>query len=105
MFMVFAVLAALSFSVGGYFMKLSDGLRRPVPTTAVFALFVAGAALQTLAMRGAPMTATYVIVLGLEAILAYLLGACFLGEGSSIEKIFGIGLVVAGIALLRFGRT
>ena len=100
---VFVVLAALSFSVGGYFMKLSDGLRQPVPTLAVFVLFLAGAALQAVAMRRAPMTMTYVIVLGLEAIVTYLLGVCFLGETSPLAKVAGIVLVVAGIALLRIG--
>jgi multidrug transporter EmrE-like cation transporter len=104
MFTVCVVLAALAFSVGGYFMKLSDGLRQPAPTAAVFALFMAGAALQTVAMRREPMTVTYVIVLGLEAVVAYLLGACLLGEGTSVSKVGGIGLVVAGIVLLRFGR-
>jgi small multidrug resistance pump len=103
MFTVLLVLAALSFSLGGYFMKLSDGMRRPAPTIALFALFLVGAALQTIAMRREPMTVTYVIVLGLEAIVTYLLGVWFLGESSPPAKVAGIGLVVAGIVLLRLG--
>ena len=39
------ILAALFFTVGGIFMKLSDGLTKFWPTTIVFILFVAGAAL------------------------------------------------------------
>ena len=39
------LLAALFFTVGGIFMKLSDGLTKFWPTMIVFALFVTGAAL------------------------------------------------------------
>jgi multidrug transporter EmrE-like cation transporter len=101
MFTTLVLLAALAFSAGGYFMKLSDGLRRPGPTAALFVLFLAGAALQAVAMRREAMSVTYVIVLGLEAVIAYLLGIGLLGEASSIWKMGGVALVVAGILLLR----
>ncbi|HEY2152657.1 MAG TPA: SMR family transporter [Vicinamibacterales bacterium] len=101
MFTLLVVLAALSFSVGGYCMKLSAGLTRPLPSVLLFALFGLGAALQTLAMRDEPMSVTYIVVLGLEAVTAYALGAIFLNEQSSITKMSGVALVVAGIILLR----
>jgi multidrug transporter EmrE-like cation transporter len=100
-FTLLVVLAALSFSVGGYCMKLSAGLTRPLPSVLLFALFGLGAALQTLAMRDEPMSVTYIVVLGLEAVTAYALGAIFLNEQSSITKMSGVALVVAGIILLR----
>ena len=43
MFMAMVVVAAVLFTVGGIFMKLSDGLTRVGPTLVDFALFVAGA--------------------------------------------------------------
>jgi quaternary ammonium compound-resistance protein SugE len=101
MFTLLAVLAALSFSIGGYFMKLSQGFSQRGPATTMFALFMLGASLQTIAMRHESMTTTYVIVLGLEAVTAFLLGLLFLNESSSPAKIGGIGLIVAGIVLLR----
>jgi quaternary ammonium compound-resistance protein SugE len=104
MFALLVCLAALSFSAGGYFMKLSDGLRHVPASAAVFALFAAGAALQTLAMRGTPMTNTYVIVLGLEALVTYAIGAALLGEPQTLVRALGVVLTVAGIALLRGGR-
>lgn len=99
------VLAALAFSAGGYFMKLADGLTVLGPSALVFTLFALGAGLQTLAMRGESMTVTYIAVLGLEAVTAYLLGTLLLREASSIGKLVGIGLVLAGIVLLRFERA
>jgi multidrug transporter EmrE-like cation transporter len=100
-FTLLVVLAALSFSIGGYCMKLSAGLTRPLPSLLLFALFGLGAALQALAMRDQPMSVTYIVVLGLEAVTAYALGAIFLNEQSSITKLSGVALVVAGIILLR----
>jgi multidrug transporter EmrE-like cation transporter len=104
MFLTLTFLAALSFSIGGYFMKLSAGFTQLRPTVLVFVLFALGAALQTLAMRGQQMAVTYIVVLGLEAVTAFSLGVFFLKEGSSIVKVAGVGLVLAGIAILRVGK-
>jgi multidrug transporter EmrE-like cation transporter len=68
------ILAALFFTVGGIFMKLSEGLTKFWPTMIVFALFVTGAALQTLAMKREDLAVSYLVVVGLEAILAFLFG-------------------------------
>jgi multidrug transporter EmrE-like cation transporter len=104
MFLTLTFLAALSFSIGGYFMKLSAGFTQLLPTVLVFVLFALGAALQTMAMRGQQMAVTYIVVLGLEAVTAFSLGVFFLKEGSSIVKVAGVGLVLAGIAILRVGK-
>jgi small multidrug resistance pump/quaternary ammonium compound-resistance protein SugE len=101
MFMALVVSAALLYSVGGYFMKLSRGLTEGVATVMVFLCFCLGAALQTVAMRHEAMTVTYVIVLGLEAVVAYLLGTLLLQESANVAKTGGIALIVAGIALLK----
>jgi multidrug transporter EmrE-like cation transporter len=93
--------AALSFAVGGYFMKLSQGLTRPGPSGLVFACFGLGAALQAVAMRDEQMTTTYGVVLGLEALAAYLIGAVFLHETTTAAKLGGMALVVGGILLLK----
>ena len=104
MFATLTCLAALSFSVGGYYMKLSAGLTQFRPTVLVFAFFLIGAILQTLAMRGQQMAVTYIVVLGLEALTAFSLGVFFLKESSSLAKLAGVGLVLAGIVVLRTGK-
>ena len=101
MFTTFTCLAALSFSLGGYFMKLSAGFTEFRPTVLMFALFTAGAVLQTIAMKGHEMAITYIVVLGFEAITAFCLGVFFLHEASSPAKLAGVGLVLAGVAVLR----
>ena len=105
MFFALTYLAALSFSIGGYFMKLSAGLTEFRPTVLVFAFFVLGAGLQTIAMRGQQMAVTYIVVLGFEAITAFSLGVLFLKESSSLTKLAGVSLVLIGIVLLRVGKS
>ena len=78
MYIMMVVIAALSFSMGGFYMKLSEGFAKLVPTVLVFALFMLGAGLQTAAMRGTNLSVTYLLVLGLEAVLAFGLGVIFL---------------------------
>jgi len=105
MFVALTGLAALSFSVGGYFMKLSAGLTQFRPSALMFGCFVLGAILQTFAMRGEQMSITYIVVLGFEAISALLLSTFLLEESTSATKLAGVGLVLAGIVLLKLGKS
>ena len=82
MFAGTVILAALFFTVGGVFMKLSEGLTKFWPTVIVFALFLVGAALQALAMKREDLAVTYLWVVGLESILAFAFGV-LLFSGSS----------------------
>jgi multidrug transporter EmrE-like cation transporter len=65
------------------------------------AFFVAGAILQALAMRGGDLGVVYVIVLGVEAVLAMAFGWYFFSESLSLWKVGGALLIVLGIATLR----
>ena len=104
MFTTLTGLAALSFSIGGYFMKLSAGLTRLRPTVMMVIFFSIGTVLQTVAMRGEQMAITYIAVLGFEAISALALSMLLLHESGSISKFAGVAFVLAGIALLRTGK-
>jgi multidrug transporter EmrE-like cation transporter len=100
-FVAMVILAALLFTVGGIFMKLSEGLTRFWPTLIVFALFVTGAALQTLAMKREDLAVTYLVVVGLEAVLAFLFGVVVFSESCSLARIAGVLLITLGILSLR----
>lgn len=101
MTLMLSILAALAFALGGVFMKYADGLRHAGPIVGFVTLFGAGAAVQSLAMRGAELGATYILVLGLEAMLAFGLGVSLFGETVTGSKVSAVVLIVAGIALLR----
>jgi multidrug transporter EmrE-like cation transporter len=98
---IFLVIAAVAFSVGGMLMKLSSGLTRPAPTAGLFILFLAGAAVQALGMRRADLSVAYIFVLGLEAAVTVLLSVWYLKEDCPPQRIVAIVLIVAGLAWLR----
>jgi multidrug transporter EmrE-like cation transporter len=93
--------AALAFTTGGIFMQLSNGLTKPFPSVMVYLLFALGATLQTWLTRQSGMGLSYVLVLGLEVLLASLFSVVFFKEGYSVLKIFGVFLVTVGVAVLR----
>ncbi|HET7851589.1 MAG TPA: SMR family transporter [Methyloceanibacter sp.] len=101
MFAGTVILAAFVFTVGGVFMKLSDGLTRFWPTLMVFALFLIGAALQTLAMKREDLAVTYLLVVGVESILAFLFGVLVFSESCTPVRIAGVLLITGGIVSLR----
>ncbi len=95
------MLAALCFSTGGMFMKRAEGLHATWDSVVFLLLFALGAVLQSQAMRGAALSLTYILVLGLEAGFAVGFGVFFFGEGIPPLKLGGILLIVLGIALVR----
>ena len=100
-FVLMVTLAALLFTVGGVFMKLSEGLTKFWPTVIVFALFLVGAALQTLAMKREDLAVTYLWVVGLESILAFAFGVLLFSESCTPVRIAGVLLIASGIISLR----
>jgi multidrug transporter EmrE-like cation transporter len=101
MYLLLSLLAAGTYTVGGVFMRKADGFAHGLPTVMAFLCIGAGAAMQTLAMKRSEVSANYVLVLGLEAALAVVLGVAWLGEGLSPRKLAGLALVLAGILALR----
>jgi multidrug transporter EmrE-like cation transporter len=97
---VYAVAAAL-YVAGGTFMKYSQGLTRLLPTLGLVTLFSAGALLQAWAMKHEALGPSYVVVLGLEALLAVIAGSVIFAEPVTVKIFFGVALVVLGIILLR----
>jgi multidrug transporter EmrE-like cation transporter len=57
--------------------------------------------LQTLVTRQSGMGLSYVLILGLEVLMASLFGVVFFKEGYSALKLLGVFLVTIGVAVLR----
>lgn len=95
------LLASLAYAVGGLFMKQSAGATRLLPTAAFLLLFLTGAVMQAVAMRKADMGVSYVVVLGVEAVVAVLLSAVFLREAWSLSRLAAVVLILVGIVWLR----
>jgi multidrug transporter EmrE-like cation transporter len=98
--LLLSLLAAGAYTVGGVFMRKAEGFAYALPTGVMFACFCVGATLQTLAMRHSEVSINYPLVVGLEAMLAVLLGAAWLGERVSPPKLAGLTLILAGVLCL-----
>lgn len=95
------ILASVIYAVGGLCMKLSLGLTGLLPTVMLFALFIAGAALQTLGMRRADLGTAYIMVLGMEALAALALSVFYLNESWSPSRLGAVAMVIIGVCWLR----
>jgi quaternary ammonium compound-resistance protein SugE len=95
------LVAALSYAGGAIFMKASNGLRQPRYAVLVYVCFAFGATLQAVALQRQQVGVSNTIVLGVEAISAFAMSVILLGEPVTAMKLAAIGLVGAGVYLLR----
>jgi multidrug transporter EmrE-like cation transporter len=105
MTLVMAIAAALAYTIGGIFMKLSISFTTLIPSLLVYLCFAIGASLQTLVTGQSQLGVSYVLILGLESILAVIFGMVFFKESYSWQALCGLFLVVAGVAILRSVAT
>ncbi len=101
--LLLSLAAALCYVMGGGFMKLSNGFVKVAPGAAAVGLFAVGAILQTFTMKQADLGVAYVFILGLEAVLAVVIGSIFFNESVSAAKLSGVALIIVGFAFLHVG--
>jgi quaternary ammonium compound-resistance protein SugE len=95
------VVAALMYSVGAVLMKPSEGLSRLLPTVGMLTLFVLGAAVNALIVhRSGEIGPAYLMVLGCETLLAYVLGVVVFAERVTIWRLAAVGMILVGIVVL-----
>lgn len=82
-------------------LKYSDGFSRPVPSVVTVVAAAASFWLLAHAMRSLPAGSAYAVWTGIGAIGVAIFGIIWLGESSSMLKVAGIALIVAGIAALK----
>lgn len=97
------VVASVAFGVGGAFMKTSDGFSRFWPSAAVVSLFVCGSILLARAVQQQGLSVAYVVGLGIEAVVSITIGRYVFGEHLSPYQTFGVVLILAGVAGVRYG--
>lgn len=104
-YLLMVLSSAICFTVGGVFMKLSQGLSQPIPSLLVYVFFIAGASIQTIAMRKASLGVTYIVVLCLESVLAFLFGVLVFQENYSYTNFVGLSFIIAGMSFLHGDDT
>lgn len=98
-------MASFLYVFGGAAMTKSHGFQHLWPSVLVFVFFGSAAALQTIGMKAQELGVAYVLVLGLEAVLAAAIGVIWLKEPFTWLKVMGTILVVTGIVLLKLQDT
>jgi len=83
-------------------MKLSDGFSRPLPSVVMLAAMLGSFGLLAMAMRQLPLGTAYMVWTGIGAVGAFAVGIVWLGESVSPARLAAAGLIVAGIALMKW---
>jgi small multidrug resistance pump len=97
------IIGSVAFSVGGAFMRLSEGFTRLWPSVIVATCFVVGAGFLAKAVNRGGLSTTYVIGLGLEALISVGIGLALLGERLTASQTAGIAIILVGLATLKHG--
>jgi multidrug transporter EmrE-like cation transporter len=97
------IIGSVAFSIGGAFMRLSEGFTRLWPSVIVATCFVVGAGFLAKAVNRGGLSTTYVIGLGLEALISVGIGLALLGERLTVAQTAGIAIILVGLATLKHG--
>lgn len=87
--------------VWAYYMKLSEGFTRPVPTIITIIGSLASFWFLSLSMKVLPLGTAYVIWTGIGAVGAFLVGVMFLGEALTPLRVGAAILIVSGLIVMK----
>lgn len=82
-------------------MKLSLGMTRPVPTVAMFVLYIGSLGALALALKQWDISVAYAIWSGLGTAIIAVIGILIFHESYSLLKCAGIALVIGGIVMIN----
>jgi multidrug transporter EmrE-like cation transporter len=97
------IIGSLAFSIGGAFMGISDGFTKFWPSVVIAACFVVGAGFLAKAVNRGGLSTTFVIGLGIEAVLSVGIGLALLGERLTAAQTAGIAIILVGLITMKQG--
>jgi quaternary ammonium compound-resistance protein SugE len=83
-------------------LKYSEGFTRLVPSVLTVIGALASFWLLSLAMKSLPVGTTYAVWVGIGAVGTAIAGVILFAEPVNLMRVAGIGLILAGIAALKF---
>ena len=98
-YLVIAGLFEMGWAIG---LKYTEGFTRLVPTSLTIAAMIISVLLLGLALRDLPVGTVYAVWTGIGTVGTALLGMYLFGDPATAARIACIGLIVAGIAGLKF---
>jgi quaternary ammonium compound-resistance protein SugE len=97
--LVIAGLLECGWAIG---LKYTEGFTRPVPSVLTAVAVVASFWCMSVAFRSLPVGTAYAVWVGIGAVGTAILAVILFGEPVNVLRVAGIGLIVAGIAALKF---
>lgn len=83
------------------FLKLADGFSKPIPSLITIIGYAAAFYFLSLTLRAIPVGIAYAIWSGVGIVLISLIAWLFMGQKLDAPAILGMGLIVAGVAVLN----
>ena len=97
--LVVAGLLEVGWAIG---LKYSEGFTRLWPSVITVVAMSLSVFLLAVAMRSLPVGTAYAVWTGIGAVGTVILGIALFGESASLGRLLCVGLIIAGIAGLKF---
>ena len=91
--------------IWAYFMKVSDGFSKLVPSVLTIIFMIASFALLSYAMKTLPLGTAYTVWTGIGAIGTFAVGIFFLGEPASAMRMLAAVLIISGLVLMKLSSS
>ena len=101
---ILLLLAISAEVIGTSFLRLSEGMTRPLPTLLVFGAYAIAMALLSRVVLSIPLGLTYAMWSGIGTVVIVLVGRFAYSQLLNPTQLIGIGLITAGVVLVNLGQ-
>ena len=101
---ILLLLAISAEVIGTSFLRLSEGMTRPLPTLLVFGAYAIAMALLSRVVLSIPLGLTYALWSGIGTVVIVLVGRFAYSQLLNPTQLIGIGLITAGVVLGNLGQ-
>ena len=101
---ILLLLAISAEVIGTSFLRLSEGMTRPLPTLLVFGAYAIAMALLSRVVLSIPLGVTYALWSGIGTVVIVLVGRFAYSQLLSPTQSIGIGVITAGVVLVNLGK-
>ena len=101
---ILLLLAISAEVIGTSFLRLSEGMSRPLPTLLVFGAYAIAMALLSKVVLSIPLGLTYALWSGIGTVVIVLVGRFAYSQLLSPTQLIGIGLITAGVVIVNLGK-
>jgi small multidrug resistance pump len=95
------ILAIAAEVIGTSFLRLSEGMTRPVPTLLVFTAYAIAMGLLSKVVMSLPLGLTYALWSGIGTVVIVLVGRFAYQQTMGMGQLIGISLITAGVVLVN----